>query len=104
MVVTVGDTEGLAEVEVNPVGFDVQEYVLPLTVEAPIVVLPPLQIILLEPTFTVGKGFTVTVTESAFEQPVAEMVCVKIYLVVVVGATLGLAEVEVNPLGFEVHE
>ena len=51
-----------------------------------------------------GKGFTVTITESDFEQPVAEIVSVSLYLVVVDGATEGFADAELNPGGEEVHE
>ena len=52
----------------------------------------------LEPAFAFGKGFTVMVTEFEPTQPRA-LVSVSVYVVVTVGETLGLAEVEVNPAG-----
>ena len=64
---------------------------------------PPEQMLLLEPTEAVGSGLTVMVTESILLQPVAVMVSVNIYLVVVVGLTVGLALVEVYPDGLEVQ-
>ena len=55
------------------------------------------------PALGVGSGLTVMVTESILLQPVAVMVSVNIYLVVVVGLTVGLALVEVYPDGLEVQ-
>ena len=51
-----------------------------------------------------GKGFTVTVTLLLFEQPVAAILSVTVYVVVVVGDTVGFAEVELNPAGLETQE
>lgn len=66
----VGDTDGFDEVEVNPLGLEVQEYVFPETEDAPILVLCPEQIVFAIPAFALGKGFTVTITESVLVQPV----------------------------------
>ena len=62
--------------------------------------LPP-QMDLSPPAFATGVGFTVitTVSLSVHEPTVA----VTKYVVVVVGLTVGLALVEVNPLGDEVQ-
>jgi len=76
-VVVVGFAVGLEAVEVKPDGLDVHEYVSPLTVVAPIEVLPPKQITLLLPAIAKGNGFTVITTESDFIQPVAAIVSVK---------------------------
>ena len=64
---------------------------------------PPEQMLLFEPTEADGFGLTVMVTESILLQPVAVMVSVNIYFVVVVGLTVGLALVEVYPDGLEVQ-
>ena len=50
-----------------------------------------------------GLGFTVIFTESFAEHPLAVMVCVNVYVVVVVGLTLGLLLVEVYPEGLLVQ-
>ena len=42
-------------------------------------------------------------TESDFEHPVDVMLSVTLYVVVIVGLTLGFDVVEVNPLGLEVQ-
>ena len=59
MVVVVGLTDGFAVVAVNPLGFEVQLYVLPDTELAPIEVELPLQIVLFEPALLVGFGLIV---------------------------------------------
>jgi len=61
VVVTVGETVGLADVEVNPTGLDTQLYVLPGTTVDPMVVLPPEHIVLSGPVEASGKGFTIKV-------------------------------------------
>ena len=94
MVVTIGATVGLADVEVHPAGLDTQLYVFPETAAAPMLVLLPKQIALTPPVVAVGNGFTVTVRLLLFMQPVAVMVSVRVYVVVSVGATVGLANVE----------
>ena len=101
--VAVGLTLGFEAVELNPDGLDVQLYVLPLTEAAPIVVLAPLQIAPLLPTLAVGNGFTVITTLFVLLQPVAVIVSVTLYVVVIVGLTLGFALVELNPDGLEVQ-
>ena len=73
-------------------------------VVAPIRVIFPAQIILSIPAMAEGNGFTVTVTLLLFEQPVAAILSVTVYVVVVVGDTVGFAEVEVNPAGSETQE
>ena len=104
VVVTVGLTLGLLDVEVNPEGDEVHAYVFPLTALAPMVVEVPLQIDLAEPALALGNGLTVTVTVFDLLQPVAVIVSTKVYVVVTVGLTFGLLEVEVNPEGDDVHE
>ena len=59
---------------------------------------------LAEPTVALGNGFTVTTTVFDLLQVVAVTVSVKVYVVVLVGLTLGLACVLVNPVGLLVHE
>jgi hypothetical protein len=59
VVVTKGDTVGSAAVEVNPVGTELQLYVLPATGEAPRVVLAVRQIALLAPATAAGSELTV---------------------------------------------
>ena len=71
---------------------------------APIRVIFPAQIILSIPAMAEGKGFTVTVTLLLFEQPVAAILSLIVYVVVVVGDTVGFAEVELNPAGLETQE
>ena len=44
-----------------------------------------------------------TVTLPEFEQPVIEIVSVRLYVVVTAGETVGFANVEENPGGTEVH-
>ncbi len=44
------------------------------------------------------------ITLSFFEQPVAAIVSVKIYVVVNKGDTVGLDELDINPTGLETHE
>jgi hypothetical protein len=58
---------------------------------------------LAEPAAATGKEFTVTVTELELTQPF-ELVSVTVYVVVVVGLTVGLADVELNPEGELAHE
>jgi hypothetical protein len=57
IVVTVGFTVELDEVEVNPDGLLVQEYVFPVTAVLPIVVLLPIHIAVFDPAFAAGAGF-----------------------------------------------
>ena len=71
-------TEGFELEEVNPPGLLVQLYVCPATAVAPTVVDDPLQMVDTEPTPGVGRGFTVTLTESVLEQPVAVIVSVNL--------------------------
>ena len=103
MVVTVGETLGLLPVDVNPDGLLVQLYVLPETDAAPMETELPEHIVLAEPVEAAGSGFTVTFTESEFEQPVAVIVSVSLYIVVTLGLTEGFALEEVNPLGLLVQ-
>ena len=59
----------------------------------------PLQIVVLVPAAATGNGFTVTVMLFDLEQPVAVIVSVRAYVVVVVGFALGLDTVELlNPV------
>jgi len=59
----------------------------------------PLQIVALDPAAAVGNGFTVTVTLLDLLHPVAVIVSVRAYVVVVVGFALGLDTVELlNPV------
>ena len=51
-----------------------------------------------------GNGLTVMVTLLVLVHPVAVTVSTNVYVVVAVGLTDGLALVEVNPLGLDVHE
>ena len=67
----------------------------------PIVAEEPLQTMLALPGVGVGNAFTVILTESFLAQPVEVRVAVNLYVVVVVGLTVALEEVELNPLGFE---
>ena len=77
MVVEVGFTLGLAEVEVKPLGLDDQEYVTPVTVVEPIEVELPVQMLASAPADLVGSGLTVIITESVLLHPVEVMVSVK---------------------------
>ena len=53
----------------------------------------------LDPAAAVGNGFTVTVTELDLLQPVAVIVSVTVYVVVLVGLALGFDTVELlNPV------
>ena len=104
VVVTVGLTFGFDKVEVNPLGLLVHEYVLPLTAVAPILAEPPTQMAELLPALAAGRGLTVTTTVFDLLHEVAVTVSVKVKVVVTVGLTLGLLDVLINPLGFEVHE
>ena len=78
MVVAVGATVGLADVEANPTGLENQLYVFPETSVAPILVLLPKQIALSPPVVASGNGFTVTTMLLLFVQPVAVMVSVSV--------------------------
>lgn len=62
VVVVVGETEGLLKVDVKPTGDDVQEYVVPATFAAPMVVETPIHTAVLDPAFAAGNGFTVMIT------------------------------------------
>ena len=73
----------------------------PATGAAPIESLEPIQIILELPALAAGTGLTVTVIEFELVQPVAVIVSVKVYVVVIVGETEGLERVDVNPEGDE---
>jgi len=75
--------------------------VFPPTAVAPIVVEVPVHIALFVPAFAAGKGFTVTTTEFCLLHVVAVMVSVRVYVVVMVGETLGLAVVDVKPTGLD---
>jgi hypothetical protein len=69
VVVIVGETLGLEEVEVKPEGELVQEYVLPETAAAPIEIEFPIHMAVFGITAAAGSGFTVIVTELDFTQP-----------------------------------
>jgi hypothetical protein len=56
------------------------------------------------PVDAAGNGFTVTVTLLLFEQPVAVMVSVRVYVVVAVGDTVGFDKADVKPTGLDTHE
>src|SRR5665648_633089 len=73
-VVISGVTEGLAAVEANPTGAEVQLYVLPAMAPAPRVVLAFKQIALSAPATAAGNGLTVTTTLWVFVHPVAVIV------------------------------
>ena len=95
--VTVGLTVGLARVEVNPAGTELQLKELPgvKVGGAPRVVLSFRQISLSVPAIASGNGFTVTVTLLLLLHPVAVMVSTTVYVVVTAGLTDGSATVEV---------
>lgn len=78
VVVVVGLTDGLDTVELKPDGFDVQLYVSPVTETEPICWLLPEQRLWLLPTFAVGCGFTVIITEFDLVHPVAVIVSVSV--------------------------
>ena len=69
----VGLTDAFAEVEVNPLGLEVQEYVFPETDVAPILMLCPVHNAWFPPVLADGSGFTVMITESDALHPVAVM-------------------------------
>ena len=98
----VGDTDGLASVEVNPAGLLVQAYVLPATEVAPILIEEPVQIGLLAIVAAAGSGLTVIDTVFDFTQ-LLEFVSVSVYVVVIVGDADGLATIELNPAGLLVQ-
>jgi hypothetical protein len=64
----------------------------------------PLHIAVFEPAAAAGNGFTVTVTLLDNLQPVDVIVSVSVYIVVAVGETVALEELEVNPDGLLVQE
>ena len=99
-----GLTDGFEEVDVNPDGLLVHEYVLPLTEVAPMAIDAPEQMAVLAIIEAAGKALTVTVTGFDFVQPVAVIVSARVYVVVTIGFTIGLDKVEVNPVGELVHE
>ena len=78
MVVSVGATVGLGDVEEKPTGLDTQLYVFPETAAVPMLVLLPRQITLSPPVVAVGSGFTVTVRLLLFTHPVEVMVSVSV--------------------------
>ena len=47
---------------------------------------------------------TVTTTELDLKQPVAVMVCVNVYVVVIVGETVGFETLDENPAGLDDQE
>ena len=65
----------------------------------PMFVDAPLQIVAFDPAAAIGNGFTVTVTLLDLLQPVAVIVSVTVYVIVLVGLALGLDTVELlNPV------
>jgi hypothetical protein len=68
VVVIVGEAEGLAEAEEKPTGLLTQEYVLPVTAVAPIVIDAPIQMLEFAMVAAAGNGLTVMVTELDFIQ------------------------------------
>ena len=103
MVVTAGFTDGLARVDENPAGTEIQLYVLPVTAVAPNIVLCPAQIARSLPANAAGNGFTVTTTLLLLVHPVAVIVSVTVYVVVTAGLTDGFASVDVKPAGTELQ-
>lgn len=101
---SVGETDGFETADVKPDGDDVQLYVRPAAEAEPMVVDPPAHITLFIPAVLAGNGLTVTTTVFVFTQPVAVMVSVSEYVVVTVGETVGLDDVEVKPAGDDVQE
>ena len=67
--VEIGFTSGFDSIDENPLGFEIQEYVLPLTAIDPILIFSPLQISVEEITEAIGAGFTVTFKYSSLELP-----------------------------------
>ena len=67
----------------------------------PMLVLSPKQIAFAGPVPATGNGLTVMVTLLLFVQEVVPTDSVKVYMVVIVGDTVGFDEVEVNPEGFD---
>jgi hypothetical protein len=65
------------------------------------VVFVPEQMALFEPAFAIGNGLTVMVTLLLFVHPVAVMVSVKVYNMVIVGDMAGFAWFDINPAGPE---
>ena len=63
----------------------------------------PLQIDAEPDIAAVGFAPTVITTLLLFVQPVAVIFSVKVYVVVTVGVTDGLADVDVNPEGFDIQ-
>ena len=78
MLVEVGETEGFAAVELKPDTELAQEYVLPATAVAPMEMVEPEQMAVLEITEAVGNGLTVMVAESVLLHPVEVFVSVRI--------------------------
>ena len=72
----VGETDGLALVEVKPDGLLVHEYVSEPTALPPIEVEEPELIVWALPALAAGKAFTVINAVSLFEQPVVVLVSV----------------------------
>ena len=68
MLLEVGETDGLADVELKAVGAPVHEYVLPVTDPAPIEIGTPEQLLLFAITAAAGSAFTVTLIELDFTQ------------------------------------
>jgi hypothetical protein len=78
LVETSGVTDGLASVEINPAGADVQLYVFPETAAAPNWVVVFRHMALSFPAMAPGNGFTVTTTLWLLVHPVAEIVSVNV--------------------------
>jgi hypothetical protein len=93
--VAIGDTEGFELNEPNPFVL-VHEYELPATAIAPIDIDEPVQMLLLAIVAAAGKGFTVIKTEFELIHPL-EFVSVRVYVVVIVGETVGFDVKEPNP-------
>ena len=101
MVVFVGVTVPLENVELYPAGLLAHEYLCPMTDVSPMEMEAPWQIVLSIPALVAGNGFTVITTEFVLLHPVAVIVSVKEYVVVKVGLTDGLARVDTKPDGLE---
>ena len=102
--VEVGFTDGFDTVELNPDAILVHEYVSPLTAVAPSDMVVPEQMAVLAVILAEGSGLTDIFTLLKLEQPVALTVSTNVYVVVVVGLTDGLEDVELNPDGELVQE
>jgi hypothetical protein len=77
--------------------------VLPVVAAAPIEIEDPEQMDVFAMVVAAGKAFTVMVTALELLHPVEVLVSVNVYVVVIVGLTVGLEEVEENPEGELTH-